>query len=96
MTKLFLLTPSVALTACAATVAPVPAGSQAMPVAAIADASCGASNYRYLVGRPVPDSREITDREYRLALGTVAATRANRVTLIYDGQSQRITEVRCG
>lgn len=96
MTKLFWISPCLALTACATTAAPVPAGSPALAAATVADASCSAANYRYLVGRPVTDSREITDREYRLALGTVAATKANRVTLVYSGQTQRIVDVRCG
>ena len=96
MIKLICFTPCLALAACAANGPAVSAGTQTAWAASVGDAACGAGNYSYLVGRPVPDAREITDREYRLALGGAAAVRADRVTLLYDAQSQRITEVRCG
>jgi len=91
MTKLFWISPCLALTACATTVPTVRAAGPAM-----AAGSCNPGNYTYMIGRPVSDSREITDREYRLALSGVAAARADRVTLFYDPQTQRITDIRCG
>lgn len=96
MKKLIWLSPCLALSACAATVPTVSSRPATVAAAGISDASCSAGNYRYLLGRPVPDARDITDREYRIALGGAAATRASRVTLIYDPQTQRITEIRCG
>ena len=96
MTKLIWLTPALALTGCAANVPVVTAGAPAVKSAAIAGDACRSNNYSYLVGRPMTDAREIADRDYRLAAGAVAATRANRVTLIYNAQTQRITDIRCG
>lgn len=96
MKKLIWLSPCLALSACAATAPTISSGAPTVATAGISDASCSAGNYRYLVGRPVPDARDITDREYRIALSGAAATLASRVTLIYDAQTQRITEIRCG
>jgi hypothetical protein len=95
MTKLIWLTPCLVLTSCAANV-PASSGSQAVAAAPVADAACGANSYSYLIGQPATDARGISDRDYRLTAGAVAATRPGRVTLVYDSGTQRITDIRCG
>ena len=100
MKKLIWLSPCLALSACAATAPSVaPSAAPAAPAVASAGATgaaCGATNYAYLVGRPMTDAREISDRDYRLAAGGAEASRANRITLTYDATTQRITDIRCG
>jgi Peptidase inhibitor I78 family len=61
--------------------------------------ACGAGALQYLVGRPVSELPPYGRREQRvLAQGADYEERfvPERLTVIYDGASGRITRVRCG
>jgi hypothetical protein len=61
--------------------------------------ACGAGALQYLVGRPVSEIPSYGRREQRV-IGQASyyeeRYRAERLTVIYDEQSGRITRVRCG
>ena len=59
--------------------------------------TCDAKYYSYLVGRDMAETATING-DYRVLPGSVAppATRAKRLTFLYDKKSNRIVDVACG
>jgi hypothetical protein len=66
--------------------------------AASARAACDAKYYGYLVGHSLDEARAIEGVNYRLVSTAVARGEANpkRMTIVYNPQSNQITEVACG
>jgi hypothetical protein len=60
--------------------------------------ACDAKYYSYLLGSDIGETRSITGTDYRLlpAGGARTATKANRLTFLYDKRSNRIVDVACG
>jgi hypothetical protein len=63
-----------------------------------ARAACDAKYYGYLVGRSLDEARAIEGVNYRLVSTAVARGDSNpkRMTIVYNPQSNQITEVACG
>jgi len=80
----------------------VAVGTATSPAAAVAKPTtadaCDAKYYSYLVGRDVTETRSITGADYRVlpAGGARTATKAKRLTFLYDKRSNRIVDVACG
>lgn len=62
--------------------------------------ACGASGMQYLVGRPISELPGGYGREHRRVIGQRSYYEdryvAERLTIIFDEDSGRITRVRCG
>ena len=65
---------------------------------ASARAACDARYYGYLVGHSLDDARAIEGVNYRLVSTGQARGDVNpkRMTIVYNAQSNQITEVGCG
>ena len=70
--------------------------AQAAP--ASARPACDAKYYNYLVGKGLDEARSIEGSNYRVLSSGTARGEANpkRMTIVYDPQSNQITEVACG
>lgn len=62
--------------------------------------TCGAASLQYLVGRPISELPGGYAREYRRVIGQHAIVDqqyiGERLTVVYDEDTGRITRVRCG
>jgi hypothetical protein len=57
--------------------------------------SCGAASYAHLVGSYVEDARKI-NRDYRVVSGRASVDSPGRLTVVYDANDRRITDILCG
>ena len=91
---------SAGLIACGTIAGPAAAATNSAAAAApkpkTADA-CGAKYYTNLVGRDIGETQLVTD-QYRLLPDGAArgATRATRLTFVYDNRTKLIVDVACG
>jgi hypothetical protein len=62
--------------------------------------ACGAAGMQYLVGRPVGELPQGYTRRYQRVIGQRAYVEdrfeAERLTIVFDEDTGRITRVRCG
>ena len=59
--------------------------------------TCGARDYRYLVGKPVVEAHSISGYDYRITSNASSETpNPKRLTILVDGRSQIIRQVSCG
>lgn len=59
--------------------------------------SCGARDYRYLVGKSIEEAHSISGYDYRIISNASSqAPNPKRLTILVDGRSQIIRQVTCG
>lgn len=59
--------------------------------------TCGAHDYRYLVGKPMEEARNISGDDYRVVTdATAPATNPKRLTVQVDSRSRVIQQLICG
>jgi hypothetical protein len=58
--------------------------------------SCGASDYRYLVGKSIEEAHNISGYDYRIVSNASGATNLRRLTVLIDPRSNIIRQVICG
>lgn len=59
--------------------------------------SCGAREYRYLVGKSIEEAHSISGYDYRIiSNASTEAPNPKRLTILVDGRSQVIRQVTCG
>lgn len=58
---------------------------------------CGARDYRYLIGKPMEEARNISGDDYRVVTNASSpATNPKRLTVLIDSRSKVIQQLVCG
>lgn len=99
MSKLVLAPLCLVLPAVAASASPVSLGTAAATSATSRPKAadiCGASEYRYLLGKSIEEAHSISGYNYRIVANPSGASDQRRLTIVIDPRSNIIQQVACG
>ncbi len=99
MSKLVLALLCLVLPAVAASASPASLGAAAASSATSrqkAADTCGASEYRYLLGKSIEEAHNISGYDYRIVAKPAGASDQRRLTIVIDPRSNIIQQVACG